>query len=172
MLYNNIREAAYAWVHEFDFIPLSVVKKLNALDPCDMKEITPPTKYDRVYIFDGEYESKEGEILQNLGEESLIKLNSGEEVTIENDCFNVQKEDQFPIWGTMFAFKDQIDNDWMSGEFGTNGLQAMADLGFRVYESEDYEYVFGIDSGGLDFYEAYWIPLYKARGLHWHKESA
>lgn len=22
-----------------------------------------------------------------------------------------------------------------------------------------------------DFYEAHWIPLYKVRGLHWHKEE-
>ena len=44
----------------------------------------------------------------------------------------------------------------------------MADCGFRIYEQEDYGYIFGIDGAGYDFYEAHWIPLYKARGLKWH----
>lgn len=47
----------------------------------------------------------------------------------------------------------------------------MADCGFRIYEQEDLGYVFGIDGAGYDFYSEHWIPLYKARGLHWHKEE-
>lgn len=48
----------------------------------------------------------------------------------------------------------------------------MADCGFRIYESDDFGgYIFGIDGAGYDFYDAHWIPLYKARGLRWHKES-
>lgn len=47
----------------------------------------------------------------------------------------------------------------------------MADCGFRVYKQEDYEYIFGIDGAGYDFYESHWCPLYKARGLHWHKDG-
>ena len=45
----------------------------------------------------------------------------------------------------------------------------MADCGFRIYQSEDYGYVFGIDGAGYNFYEAHWIPLYKARGFQWHE---
>lgn len=37
--------------------------------------------------------------------------------------------------------------------------------------SEDYGYLIGIDGAGYDFYKAHWLPLYKARGLHWHKED-
>ena len=62
-----------------------------------------------------------------------------------------------------------IDEDWLKGDFGDNALQIMADIGFRIYEQDDIGYLFGLDSGGHDFYEAYWIPLYKARGLEWHK---
>ena len=47
-------------------------------------------------------------------------------------------------------------------------MQIMANCGFRIYESEDYGYIFGIDGAGYDFYEAHWIPLYKAIGLKWH----
>ena len=78
------------------------------------------------------------------------------------------------MWGTMWAFGDQIDNDWLNPIYSDlvgDGLQLMADCGFRIYEQEDYGYVFGIDGAGYDFYEAHWIPLYKARGLKWHKEA-
>jgi len=79
--------------------------------------------------------------------------------------------DTLPIWGTMWAFGDNIDNDWIRGKFGQDGLQLMADCGFRIYESEDWGYIFGIDGCGYDFYEDHWIPLYKARGLRWHEEG-
>ena len=45
----------------------------------------------------------------------------------------------------------------------------MADCGFRIYESEEFGYFFGIDGAGYSFYEEHWIPLYKQRGLQWHK---
>lgn len=76
------------------------------------------------------------------------------------------------MWGTMFAFNEDIDNEWLRGEYLGPGLQLMADCGFRIYEQEDYEYIFGIDGAGYDFYTDHWCPLYLARGLKWHKEDA
>ena len=73
--------------------------------------------------------------------------------------------EQMPMWGTMWSFSDSTDKYWLEE---LNGLQSMTELGFRVYESNDYGFFFGIDGAGFDFYEAYWIPLYKKRGLHWH----
>ena len=70
------------------------------------------------------------------------------------------------MWGTMWSFTDSSDNSWLEDK---KNLQTMADCGFRIYEQEDYGYIFGIDGAGYDFYEAHWIPLYKARGLEWHK---
>ena len=67
------------------------------------------------------------------------------------------------MWGTMWSFDDNCDASWLE-----NNLQAMANCGFRIYESEDYGYIFGIDGAGYSFYDAHWIPLYKARGLKWH----
>ena len=75
------------------------------------------------------------------------------------------------MWGTMWAFGEEIDNEWLRGEYFGNGIQAMADCGFRIYEQEDYGYIFGVDGAGYNFYESHWIPLYKARGLRWHKEE-
>lgn len=74
--------------------------------------------------------------------------------------------EQMPMWGTMWSFSDSTDKYWLEE---LNGLQSMTELGFRVYESNDYGYFFGIDGAGFDFYEAYWIPLYQKRGLHWHE---
>lgn len=73
--------------------------------------------------------------------------------------------DTFPMWGTMWSFGDIVDEWWLE-----NNLEVMKECGFRIYESEDYGYVFGIDGAGYDFYEIHWIPLYNARGLRWHKE--
>lgn len=66
------------------------------------------------------------------------------------------------------AFGDSIDEEWLGRD---DNLRVMADCGFRIYEQEDIGYLFGIDGAGYDFYGEHWIPLYKARGLHWHKEK-
>lgn len=72
---------------------------------------------------------------------------------------------RFPMWGTMWRFSSAADECWMKEA----GVGIMSSLGFRVYDSEDYGLIFGIDGAGYDFYEAFWVPLYFARGLHWHE---
>ena len=73
--------------------------------------------------------------------------------------------DLLPMWGTMWAFSDSCDSDWL--KFG-NGILKMSQCGFRVFESEKFGYFFGIDGAGYDFYESHWLPIYNARGLKWH----
>lgn len=73
-----------------------------------------------------------------------------------------------PIWSTMWSFRERIDDYWLREG---DGLKAMSECGFRIYESEDFGIFFGIDGAGYDFYADHWIPLYKARGLHWHEED-
>jgi len=79
---------------------------------------------------------------------------------------NDEYDSFLPMWGTMWSFGDSADRWWIEQE---ENLQKMADCGFRIYEQEDYGYIFGIDGMGYDFYEAHWIPLYKACGLQWHR---
>ena len=74
-------------------------------------------------------------------------------------------DDFLPMSGAMWSFDTGIDVDWLDSE---QGLIAMAECGFRIYESENYGRFFGIDGAGYDFMTEHWIPLYKARGLHWH----
>ena len=98
--------------------------------------------------------------------EYTVQLDNGETITTEG--FDLEKEDydRFPMWGTMWSFSSSFDEDW-----ALSHLNEMAACGFRLYESEDYGLVFGIDSCGYSFMEAHWIPLYKARGLRWHDEA-
>lgn len=172
MKFDTIKEACQLWV-ERDMIqvPMSVVEKLQMQsDYNDITEITPPSRGDRISIFSGDYAGEDGEIVRHVdGDEYIVQLNSvkyPDPVTVFSDEFDVERDDVLPMWGTMWEFKDRCDIEWLEGN-----LQAVADCGFRIYESEDYEYLIGIDGAGYDFYEAHFCPLYKARGLHWHKEN-
>ena len=165
MKYENKNEAARAWVGEFDRIPYTIIEKLLEHNPDELHEITPPAAGDRVYCFDcHEY----GEIIKVKEEEITVEIDNGETITTTEEELEVERYGVLPMWGTLWAFSDNCDNYWI--EEG-DGLQAMANCGFRIYEQEDYTYIFGIDGAGYDFFEAHWIPLYKARGLHWHKEE-
>lgn len=174
----TIRDAAHEWVERFNAIPYGIVEKLMDRYGMDMEviEITPPCLHDRVYITGDEWADQQGEIVETKydGEDDLylVKLDtSDEEVVVSRNDFDVENDDYLPMWGTMWTFGEQIDEDWLLGTFCEPHLQEMADCGFRIYEQEDFGVIFGIDGAGYDFYEEHWIPLYKARGLKWHKEE-
>lgn len=163
----TVLEATRRWVDGFNAIPQSVVDKLMGLDCESVREITPPSRNDRVGIFAGEYSGEKGQI-EAYDEESemyVVNLDGGDQVRVEESDFDVLRHENLPMWGTMWTFDDGCDNWWLEER---KGLQAMADCGFRIYESEDFGYIFGIDGAGYDFYEAHWVPLYRARGLRWH----
>ena len=107
--------------------------------------------------------------MSQIPESVVVKLaNASERDMLEVTPWDEDDPDpyyEFPAWGTMWAFDDICDIEWCQGH-----LEEMKECGFRIYESEDWEYVFGINGGGYDFYEAHWIPLYRARGLKWHDE--
>lgn len=171
----TIREATRQWVEGMSHIPYGICEKLLELGgPEAIEEITPPSRNDRVYVHglpeDTETTARYGTIINCLADADVYLVEMDDDVCIEvgSEDFEVQRDGYLPMWGTLWAFGDSIDNEWLRGEYLGNGLQAMADCGFRIYEQEDYEYIFGIDGAGYDFYESHWIPLYRARGLHWH----
>ena len=172
MKFDTIKEACQLWVErDMNQVPTSVVEKLMRVsDYSDITEITPPAEYDHISIFSGDYAGEDGEIVRCVGDdEYIVELDSSkypDPVTVFEDEFEVQRDDGLPMWGTMWEFKDVCDEQWLE-----NNLQAVANCGFRIYESEDYGYLIGIDGAGYDFYEAHFCPLYKTRGLHWHKEN-
>lgn len=180
----TIKEACQSWVEGFNAIPESVIRKLSEYDN-SIREITPISLGDRVYSTDPDWMWKEGEVVEtNYDNESdlyVVKLDDepDDPKVISADCLSVIREYEFPIWGTLWSFSDSIDDEWANGEYLGPHLQEMADCGFRIYESEDFGIVFGIDGAGYDFYgtekdPSHWINLYKARGLQWHtmEESA
>ena len=173
--YETIREAAHAWVEGFNAIPQSVVEKLMEHSGyMDFQEITPPAIGDQARVWTGEHKTDWVTIIRRDQEDAellTVRNEEGEEYEINEDDIELERDSSLPMWGTMWAFGDGIDDSWLKHEFGADGLRLMADCGFRIYESEDWEYVFGIDGCGYDFYESHWVPLYKARGLHWHKEE-
>lgn len=165
MKYKTIKVATEAWVHEMNAIPQGMISRLSYNDPEDWEEVTMPSKYDRVWVFDSD---EYGEItdIDEETEEYIINLDNGNEIRCEEVDFEVNYDSYLPMWGTMWSFGDNIDDWWLEEN---NGIKLMSECGFRIYKSEEFGYFFGIDGGGYDFYEAHWIPLYKARGLQWHE---
>ena len=162
----TIREACELWVsRDMNAIPQSVLVKLQQLDPDDLAELTPILKGDRVYSYTFD-ESGEVADLDSDEETATVELDNGTVATCDLDQLERQDYARFPMWGTMWSFSCSFDEDWARSH-----LEEMAACGFRLYESEDYGLIFGIDAAGFDFYEAFWIPLYKARGLRWHDEA-
>ena len=168
MKYETINDAAHAWVAEFNAIPMAIIDKLLEGNSDELHEITPPSVGDRVFVFDSPADEDTGEIIERNEDIYTIKLDDGTACILKAGDFEVQHDEFLPMWGTMWAFGDSIDNWWLEDD---DGLQIMADCGFRIYEQEDYGYIFGIDGAGYSFYDEHWIPLYKARGLKWHKEE-
>lgn len=169
-MYNKmtIKDAAELYVNrELTAIPQAVVEKLIQFsDYTDFTEITPVGKYSRVWS--NEYQSA-GEVTEITEDEDgneviKVELDNGEIIGTYRDDLSREDDDGLPMWSTMWAFGSFEQDKCEDEDF----LIQLANIGFRIYESEDYGYVIGIDGAGYDFYEEHWIPLYKLLGLHWH----
>lgn len=161
----TVHDAAVRWVGEFNAIPRGMIEKLMRAEPDDWQERTAPAVGCRVYVC--RTVPHEGELMwhKNGTDNYKIRLDDGTCVIVGEDDFEVEWADFLPMWGTMWSFGERLDDDWLEND---GGIQAMSDCGFRIFEHEEWGYFFGIDGAGYDFYEAHWIPLYKARGLQWH----
>lgn len=171
----TIRNAAERWVHEMNAIPQGMIEKLMGADIDDWREVTLPSVGDQVYVYDLPDETDTLEYsgeLQSYDEETdlwCVKLYDGTIVSVDVDNFEVEYDGVLPMWGTMWSFGDSADDWWLEER---NGIEIMSECGFRIYESDEFGYFFGIDGAGYSFYDAHWIPLYKARGLQWHDPVA
>lgn len=167
----TIREAAEMWVREFDAIDQGMISKLMGMEPDAWHEVTKPAVGRGVYVYDlpEDCDSIEhsGEITGYDEDEDIyiIELSDGVTVRIGEDGFEVEYDDSLPMQATMWSMHDPCDNHWL--EDG-DGISALSECGFRVYESDEFGYFFGIDAAGYDFYSEHWVPLYQARGLQWH----
>lgn len=161
----TILEATQYWIYGFNAIPTTMIARLMTNNPEEWEEETMPTIGDSAYVYD---ENTDGEITAEVEDGYVIQLNGDKTVTQDTGDFELIHTDILHMWGTMWTFGDTLDEDWLeSGE----GLKALSDCGFRVFHHDDFGYFFGIDGAGYDFYEAHWVPLYTARGLHWHIDA-
>ena len=161
------REATEKWVSEFNAIPQQLIAKayLENDNIDDITEITPITEGDTVWS--NEYQT-EAEVLSVDRENETAMIDVNEDEDVEVSIHDLSREDYYylPMWGTMWTFGSSLDTYWIEEQ---GGLEVMADCGFRIYETDELGYVFGIDGAGYDFYTDHWIPLYDARGLKWHE---
>lgn len=173
----TIKEAAIEWVKEFNAFPDDMIAKLMEVDELSWNEVTEPSKGDRVYVYgfpNTDINGNEITNSSNMGEITaynedeewfIIKLDTGEKIGRYKGEFEVMYDSILPMWGWMWQFGNSCDDWWLENK---DGIKIMSECGFRIYEHDEWGYFFGIDGAGYDFYEAHWIPLYKARGMQWH----
>ena len=160
----TLMEATQHWVYGFNVIPTVMIARLMKHNPDEWTEVTLPVIGDTVYVYD---EDTNGTITAQVDDSYQIILENGINITATVDDFTLVQNDILPCWGTMWSFGESVDVYWLANGAG---LMALSECGFRVFYHEDFGYFFGIDGAGYDFYTEHWIPLYKARGLHWHKK--
>ncbi len=164
----TVEEAAREWVDEFNAVPAGVLEKLREFGD-SVKEITPLKRGDRVSVVDGIYAGEDGEVVrvpENGDNCYVICLDSSDEkVKGSSKDLTAEEGGNLPMWRTMWTFSDPCDKRWAEDP---QHLRMMASCGFRLYKQADYGLIFGIDGAGDDFFQSFWIPLYRARELHWH----
>lgn len=164
MTYNTIREATRAWVNGFNALPSSLIGKAYGKEREfeDFREITP-TQY---YCNECGYEGFEDDFQTVTGVGIIGEYIRCPECQTAEGIQEKEKYTILPIWGWLWTFDESLDEEWVE-----ENLETVAKCGFRIYESDELGIVIGIDGAGYDFYSQHWIPLYKARGLKWHRET-
>ncbi len=159
---DTLRDRVHAWVAEFTEVPAGVLEKMARTDddmysyasPSFRLVASPTVRCDRcLYPHDGD-----ASVLRPIESHGDLQIF----VACENCGFDLgwipQEPSVFPCaWSTLFA-PPRFDRTWF-----LEHAAAVANLGFLVFESEDYGVLLGIDAAGFDFYEAYWMPLYTLR---------
>ena len=169
---KTVCAAAEEWVSEFNAIPRGMIEKLMDCDPCSWHEVTTPSYGCQVSVFGPSVPGNcDSGCIIDYDESSelyCIEMDDGAKVSVAENEFDVEREGILPSWGTMWSFGDSADVYWLEE---LDGIRKMSQCGFRVFESDEFGYFFGIDGAGYSFYEIHWCPLYRARGLQWHDSA-
>lgn len=170
------REAVKMWVNSFHSVPTGLIAKLVYFDQDNWWEVTKPTNGCEVYVYDEALPDSysggcDGKIIGCDEKAGLycVEMENGYRVSLKEEDFEVSRDRDFPLCETMWSFKDEADNDWLKK---MDGISIMSRCGFRIYESSEFGYFFGIDGTKFDFYEKCWIPLYRAWGLMRYSPTA
>ena len=158
----TIDDAAHEWVDTFSAYPRDMIETLMADHEEDWEERTVPSVGDVVYVYD---EHREGEVVGLEDARYAVEVNGKVLNGLTEADFELTSDTVLPMWNTLWAFKEVTDIYWMDDD---KNRRAMSECGFRIYYHRTWGYFFGIDGVGYSFFEKHWIPLYRARGLHWH----
>lgn len=170
----TINDATHKWVSEFNAIPQSMIERLRRAAPDEWEELTLPRAGSRVHVFDltaatrWNTSAKSRRMPQTSTSTGWI-WTAARPFSWSLTIWKSWTKPCSQCGGTMWSFGDSCDDYWL--EYA-DGVQAMSDCGFRVYQHEEWGFFFGIDGAGYDFYSEHWIPLYKRRGLQWHDPAA
>lgn len=152
------------WVNELDAIPTALVAKLMRAYEDEVEEVTVPHIYSDVEICGGEHDGEAGYIKKRIRDidgnvdNYIVETNMGDQIRVTGADFDlIDQNDVLPMWGYMWSPHHSADAEWI-----LQHLDIVCDCGFRVYIQEDLEVLLGIDGCGYDFFEAHWVPLYKA----------
>lgn len=193
MKFNTIEEATKAWVGEMNAIPSALLQKAYSEDMDELEELTPLKMKWECDACGEEFNQEEIDKLLEIehvdNDDNIIcptcykddtksfkeeNKNRDEGFMLDlNDCSAwIEKVEDYdsreyglPMWGWLWN-PLSIDEAWIK-----DNLEIVAECGFRIYESDEVGVFIGVDGAGYDFYEAHWIPLYKARGLKWHNTT-
>ena len=142
-------EMCHKWVErDFSNIPVALIEKAYKDDWYDAIEILAPTFED---------------YKERYREEHQCEIECDE--CTDEVCRDAYEEwyPKIPMWGWVFAPNNIFDREWIK-----ENADKAAECGFIVYETDEIGVYLGVNGAGYDFYEAHWLPLYRARGLRWH----
>ena len=166
----SLERAVEKWVGEFNCINQSLIQRIMCSENnmFDFTEVTVPVVGDYVGTNDCDYNDVY-EVVEVDYENNKVTIrdNDDNDVVLDYEDIYLEHDEILPMWGWMWTFGDGSDEAW-----ARENLKEVSECGFRIFEDEtDGTLYIGIDGCGYNFYNAHWIPLYKARGLKWHVEN-
>lgn len=164
---KTMLDATHEWVQSFGHFPLDMIEALYGADVDSWHEVTKPSVGSKVFVYTTQQAGEVAEVFKDG--KYLVSTDDDKQLFLSGDDFCFEYDSCLPCWGTMWNFGDSADDYWLSD---MGGLEKMSEIGLRVFEHDEWGYFFGIDGAGFDFFEAFWLPLYKARGLQWHDTDA
>lgn len=166
--FKTIEDATKEWVGGFNCISQSLIERIIKCDEhsLDFEEVTKPIVGNFVGVNDYGHDFYEITSIDYENEIATI-IDGDEKIEVDYNETYLEHDSFLPMWGWLWSFGESIDEEW-----ARENLEVLSECGFRIYEDiYDGILYFGIDGAGYNFYQAHWIPLYKARGLKWHDEK-
>lgn len=140
---------------EFSETPSYLIEKAYSFSEGEIEQLTPYIPYEGDEVMNVQT-CEEGTIVE-IKEETVMVEVDGEEEEWDIDLIDgIDRFSGLPMWNILWRA-----NNLFSYRFILDNLEAVAEAGFEIYQTEDDIYI-GINGAGYDFYEAHWLPLYRA----------